>query len=106
MKKISRLNNIEKRAEKLLEVDPEVALRMIRTYIDLSCEEEPCKPEEKTTLYEFIWWVNHFLDVVEERNLQSMIELWWDIEAGIRDRGGFKPDEKDQEAEEIRKYRP
>ena len=101
----AKLNKIEEKIARGLQVDPQEAIQTIKSFIDLAHhEKEEIPDEEKITRYNFTWWVNEFLSHDDGQNKQERSELWRDIEKRIDVKKGFRKDNRDNIALEIRDF--
>jgi hypothetical protein len=101
----NKLKKLEERLQKKLEIDPEVAIKMIGKFIDLACGEGKASDDEKIALYDFVWWVNQFMSVEPSDKKIEVGTGWRETEALIVGRGGFKVDSRDIKAESIREFK-
>lgn len=105
----SKLKMIEERLKKKPLIDPEFAIHQIFKFIEMGCYDldgkmKVIKEEGRITLYEFVYMINYDLTINNDTNNQERKALWVEVEKGIRENNGFKPDEKDELALKIKLF--
>lgn len=100
-----KLKRIEERLARRPTIDPVIAIQRIGRYIDLSCNVGRIPENEQIAYYDFVWMANNELDLHDEgKYKESKKKLWEDMESSIRVKKGFRPDERDEEATQMKKF--
>jgi len=105
----AKLKMVNKRLKKRPLINPEFAIHQISKFIDMSCcdldgEMKNIRAEERITLYEFVYMANYDLMLCEALEDQDRKTMWAELEKGIRENNGFKPDDKDELALKIKLF--
>jgi len=105
----SKIQMINKRLSKKPLLDPEYVFQQIDKFIcmgacDLDGKMMEIKEEDRVALYDFVFIANYELTISGSEQDDKKKSLWVEIEKGIRENNGFKPDERDEEALKIKLF--